>query len=198
VPVEGEGAQWLETFAAELEAFESAPRAEVIERVVSMNLKQVSIGRLEDSWELLLSPVWELGPDGNVVRRVFVAPSSMRAHYFEGAAAEALRHPRIADLVELIMSERRRLEGLHALYCDEDAPVLPVSTRWSREVAEVSLCLAEVARCARAGATIEAQLSGERPALKLRELEAAYFGAVAKMPVRQVVNDLSRSVLQGR
>lgn len=170
----------------------------MIGSIVSANLQRARLAELTEPWEILLSPVWEPGPTGAAVRRAVLAPRSMRAHYFEGAALDLLRSP---DLGAVLAAMARREDARHPrvelkqLYCAPDAPFVEVSKVWTPELEVMSLLLADAARCARVGATVPQLLArGLAPeqSAALRQIEADYMAAMNDAPVDALVQAMAK------
>ena len=131
------------------------------------------------------------------MRRAFLAPRSMRAHYFEGAAAEVLRSPQIAAIVAAVAQRRDTLHpltDLKGLYCDPEAPFVEVSKAWTSQLGGLSLLEPDVARRARAGATVAQLLAhdllpGQSECLS--RIEAEYMAEVATAPFDVLVKALA-------
>ena len=186
---------WMRDFlprlASTLAPAEAQPAgsAAVIGSMVSANLERVQFAGLTEQWEILLSPIWEPGPTGAAVRRAFLAPRSMRAHYFEGAALEVLRSPNLGAIVAAMAQHadaRHPIADLKDLYCDPEAPFVEVSKVWTSELGALSLLLADVARRARVGATVQQLLAHElspEQSEALRGIEEDFMAAMGNAPV---------------
>jgi hypothetical protein len=205
---DGEVPGWLQDFLpllantrARPTVFEK-PTTDALTSIVTANLARFHFATLTEPWELLLSPIWEPGPDGNAVRRVFLAPRSMRAHYFEGAARELLLNPSLGAIVAAMAQPGNPpppLADVKALYCEPEAPFLEVAKVWTPAHGALSLLAADAARRARVGATAQ-QLLVNAPSPEqskaLLDIEAEYQAALGSAPVDELVRataDLARS-----
>jgi hypothetical protein len=149
---------------------ESANEAELtavgnlIRRIVSTNMFDFEVAPLASGLEVVLSPIWESGEDGKVIRRAAILPKTMRAHYFEGAARRVLEGPDIVELaigMTVLHAEKRPLGELRSFYGAEGAPYATIDERWSEKTGSLSLVLADIARLARAGLTPRQMFDGD-------------------------------------
>jgi hypothetical protein len=171
------------------------------QRIVAANLARVEFAALTAPWEITLSPIWERGPTGSTVRRGTLAPRAMRAHYFEGAALDLLRRPDL-DAIVIAMAQRMNERpdprhppaDLENLYCAAEAPFVEVSNTWTPELGALSLVIADAARRARVGATVEQimayELSPEQSD-SLNALEDDFRMAVIEAPVDDLVEAMA-------
>lgn len=202
-------AGWLRDFLPRLASAATPARpqpgssAEAVASIVSANLERVQLTALSDPWEILLSPIWERGPTGAAVRRAFLAPRSMRAHYFEGAAREVLQRSDLAAVMAAMaprQDARHPIADLEALYCSPEAPIVEVAKVWTPELRALSLRLADAARRARVGATVEQlstlELSPEQSEA-LARIESDFMTAMRDAPVDELVKALRDPTRQG-
>ena len=198
---EDTAAAWMRDFVLWLAAPRPEISADAISTIVSLNLARSHFATLVPPWEISFSPIWEPGPNGTAVRRAFLAPRSMRAHYFEGPALDLLHDPQLPAVITAMAREpdaRHPLRELRSLYCDPDAPFVEVAPVWSQDIALLSLHLADAARRARVGVTVPQLLAREiRPDQSdaLHAIESDFMDAMAEAPVEallQATRDLAR------
>lgn len=185
------------------DAHEESTTATDARRIVETNLADFHLSSPDERWQILLSPIWERAADGRPCRRGLLATPSMRRHYFEGDAAALLRSPRLTEMVEAVLAEPdrdQRLGDVRAFYCDDEAPSRAFEGTWSKELAGLSLVLAEIARRGHAGASVEEVLRGP-PSAALRQriaaLEAQMEQQLAAIPVDDMVAAFRRAGLSG-
>ncbi len=206
---EADIAWWFDTLLLRLLADEEANRldeegdddddvkrlGEAISMIVAKNMERIQVMELEAPWQMLLSPIWEPGPNGTAVRRAFIAPASMREHYYEGPARELLQSAGLIDVV-LALSEHgpsTDLADLKALYCDAEAPFVQVADTWSDELGGLSLLLADIARRARAGVTARDMLDDTQTNAQteaLHAIETEYASALSRAPMRKLLKSM--------
>jgi hypothetical protein len=154
--------------------------AAAAKRIIEHNLGDVHRGPSPaPSLITIASPIWELDGDRSA-RRASLLPAALIALYYEGAAAERLRSDGAALVTRLLARERAApwraawiARGARTLWRSEEAPMVDsVPAHPANGI--VSLVLADVARCFRAGATNDEILAryGERGAEKTAALEA--------------------------
>lgn len=173
--------------------------ARAIALIVDINLAHPRVKSLNDAWDVALSPIWERGPDGNVIRRAALLSRSMRAHYFGSAAAALLTGEQIADVIDaMARSEdaRHPRSELLRLYSDSSTPFVDISIPWTADLAGLSLILADAARCARVGAT-PAQLVGDGlthdQSKELTLIEDQFVRDLCSAPVDELADAFGRA-----
>lgn len=151
--------------AAAVQALGEAEIEREAKRVLAHNLGDIRRGPgPTDALVTVASPLWRLGDDGASVRHAALVPAAMLGLYYEGAAAEALARDGVTLVTRILAapgSPRWRAawlaRGSREIWLDESAPVLeriePAPAHPAAGI--VSLVLADVGRCLRAGATIE-------------------------------------------
>src|SRR5437773_958368 len=130
-------------------------------QILAINFASYHFAELTGGWQITLAPIWEPGPEGEVMRRAWLAPREMRAHYYVGRARTFLDGPELGRvalrLMEWTLSDGKRVaalrQELRALYVDEDAPCKPLDVEWSDVHGVLSYVLADIARKARVGMT---------------------------------------------
>jgi hypothetical protein len=170
-------------------------------RVVSINFEDFEVKTLTRGWEIVLGPLWEPDDEGGVARRAVLAPRSMRAHYFEGAARAFLEGPdagRVAfEVMSWLLEDGDRVallaDQLRGLYVDLDAPTRAIDVAWSDGHGVLTHVLADAARKVRVGMTpdeiVASHTAGAHfPATReLERLEQEFIAAGAKAPVEELI-----------
>jgi hypothetical protein len=139
--------------------------------ILEHNLRAVHRGAgPTDGMITLASPIWEQD-HGHVSRRASVLPAALLAIYYEGATAERLRAEGAELVTRIVVRDAARpwraawiARETRDLWISEAAPLLEPVGPAAPAHGLVSLLLADVARCFRAGATTAEILAryGER------------------------------------
>lgn len=168
--------------------------ARLVELVVTTNLHDSNVASLSRGWDILISPVWEPGPNGRAIRRAVLLTRSMRAHYYEGDARLALTSPEIGRAIQSLAKRNDAqlpLGDLRNLYCDEEAPYVALEDEWSPEVGRISLLLADAARRARVGITLtelcDPESDQHHGIAKIISFEESYMAAMMTAPVDELL-----------
>jgi len=168
-------------------------------QMLALNVADYHFAGLSRGWELTLAPIWEMGPEGEVTRRVWLAPRDMRAHYYEGPARAFLDGPELGPVaftvMERVLADPDRLsalvEDLRTVYVEPDAPSKHLDVAWADAQGVLSYVLADIARKARIGMTAEeivASHDGRAAAdTRLVQIEQAYFDRMASAPVEELL-----------
>jgi hypothetical protein len=154
------------------------------ERILEHNLQHARRGPgATSSLVIVASPVWEL-EGGRSARRASLLPEKLVALYYEGQARERLLTGGAALVAKILERDRGApwraawiAKGTRDLWISEDAPFIDSVGEARPAHGIVSIVLADVARCFRAGATDEEILAryGERsaaPSAALRAMES--------------------------
>jgi len=182
---------------AALASFDDGEVAREAKRIIEHNLGE-RMGLAEEDGEdtglvTLASPIWELTDDDRSVRRASLLPRELVALYYEGPAAERLAREG-ASLVTTILGRDREApwrsawiaRETRAVWVSSEAPLLEPMGPAHRTDGIVSIVLADIARCFRAGATNEeilarygARARGSEPRAEVQAVEKK-LGALAE------------------
>jgi hypothetical protein len=176
----------------------------LVQRITHTNLWDFEVAELSNDFCLVLSPIWEPASNGSwAIRRTTLMTNSMRAHYFESEARDLLnRDPdELAAAIAARAAIPTELGELRRLYVDDDAPYWELKVGWNPTVGATSLLLADAARHARVGATLEEWARGEneeRYLSRLQAIEIAFMRTVSSAPVDELVEATKRAQLVRR